>query len=53
MRLHTLAFVPFLSSLVSAGAVPNRNGFKVIWSDTFQGNAGQGPDLSKWHVATG
>ncbi|KAM7205368.1 beta-glucanase [Naviculisporaceae sp. PSN 640] len=53
MRVHNFAFIPFLTSLVSAGAVPNRNGFKVIWSDTFQGGSGQSPDSSKWQIVTG
>ncbi|KAM7197597.1 beta-glucanase [Rhypophila sp. PSN 637] len=53
MRLHTLALVSFLSAFVSAGAVPNKGGFRLMWSDTFQGNAGQGPDQGKWKIITG
>jgi hypothetical protein len=48
----TLLLLSLLSSLVSATPAPVYPGFKTLWSDGFEGNAGDTPNQSRWNLIT-
>jgi hypothetical protein len=47
-----VALLSLLSSLVSASPVPAYPGYQLLWSDGFEGGAGQTPDQGKWKLIT-
>ncbi|KAK3366542.1 glycoside hydrolase family 16 protein [Podospora didyma] len=47
-----LGLVPFVSALVSGLAPPNYPGFWTLWSDSFDGSAGQLPNAGQWSLVT-
>ncbi|KAK4098367.1 glycoside hydrolase family 16 protein [Parathielavia hyrcaniae] len=47
-----LSLLSLLSSLASANPAPLYPGFQLLWSDGFQGSAGQTPDQGKWNIIT-
>jgi hypothetical protein len=51
MRTTTLALLSALS-LASAGPAPIYPGFKVLWSDGFDGSAGATPNQDNWNFIT-
>jgi beta-glucanase (GH16 family) len=48
----TLLLLSLLSSLVSATPAPVYPGFKTLWSDGFEGNAGDTPNRDRWNLIT-
>ncbi|KAK4205488.1 concanavalin A-like lectin/glucanase domain-containing protein [Triangularia verruculosa] len=52
MRIDAVALASLLSTLASAGAVPNYPGYRTLWSDNFAGAAGQKPDSNLWNTIT-
>jgi hypothetical protein len=47
-----VALLSLLSSLASASPVPAYPGYQLLWSDGFEGGAGQTPDQGKWKIIT-
>ncbi|KAK4133867.1 glycoside hydrolase family 16 protein [Trichocladium antarcticum] len=52
MLTNTLALLSLLASLASAVPAPIYPGFKLVWSDSFPGHAGQMPNSDKWKLIT-
>jgi hypothetical protein len=48
----TVALLSLLGSLASATPAPVYPGFKLLWSDTFEGSAGASPNQAKWNFIT-
>lgn len=48
----TLLLLSLLTSLVSATPAPVYPGFKTLWSEAFEGNAGDTPNRSRWNLIT-
>ncbi|KAK4120060.1 glycoside hydrolase family 16 protein [Parathielavia appendiculata] len=48
----TAAVLPLLFSLASASPAPAYPGYQLLWSDGFEGSAGQTPDQGKWNIIT-
>lgn len=51
MRVSTASALSLFSTAVLAGQAAPYAGFNVLWSDTFQGEAGGAPDPSVWNIA--
>lgn len=49
---NPLLLLSLLSSLVSATPAPVYPGFKTLWSDGFEGSAGDTPNRSRWNLIT-
>ncbi|KAL2017917.1 hypothetical protein VTK56DRAFT_1509 [Thermocarpiscus australiensis] len=52
MRADTVAFLSLFSGLVSASPAPTYLGYNIIWSDGFEGSAGQSPKGDVWNIIT-
>ena len=52
MFTNALAVLSLVSALASAVPAPIYPGFQLVWSDTFEGNAGQTPNTDKWKLIT-
>ncbi|KAK4466310.1 concanavalin A-like lectin/glucanase domain-containing protein [Cladorrhinum samala] len=52
MHFNALTLISFLSSLASAGTVPQYSGLRALWSDDFNGNSGQPPNQGTWNIIT-
>lgn len=51
--LQKLSLIASIISLVNAGTAPTLPNFNLIWSDTFEGDAGTAPSTDNWVHRTG